>query len=79
MKNSGNFLIVLGALYAFHKLIGTEPNVNAWWIQVGLGVLLYWIGETTEHKAKQKRKAKIAQEMQDLHDRNEQWRKERGL
>lgn len=79
MKAIGETGLFLGGIYALHKLIGTEPNIDAWWMFIGLGLIMIWIGETTERKAKQKRQAKIAQEMQDLHDRNEQWRKERGL
>lgn len=29
MKAIGEFAIILGIIYGFHKLIGTEPNINA--------------------------------------------------
>ena len=79
MKNSGNFLIILGLLYSFHKLIGTEPNVNGWWLHIGLGMIVYSIGEAVENRARRKRLVEASRKMQDLYDRNEQWRKERGL
>lgn len=79
MKEIGNFLTIIGLLYASHKLIGTEPNVNGWWFHVGLGLLVYWIGAKIERAKKKQRDAELAARMQEYVDRQERWRKERGL
>lgn len=78
MKAVGEFTIILGIIYGFHKLIGTEPNINSWWVQITLGAIVYSIGELRERAEKRKQEAETMRRMQEVFNRQEQWRKQRG-
>lgn len=79
MKAIGEFSIVLGCLYGFYLLIGKEPNVEGWWIHIGLGAIAYGIGASFEIRQKHQREQKALKDMQAVVDRHEKSRKERGL
>lgn len=79
MKDAGSFTITVGAMYAFWTLIGHTPNLGLWWLYVIVGATIYYLGHRTEQARKRERQEKVTREMRELVERNERWRKERGL
>lgn len=79
MKDLGSFIITVGAMYAFWTLTGHTPNFDLWWLYVIVGATIYYLGHRAEQARKREREERTTRIMRELIERNEQWRKERGL
>lgn len=64
MKEIGDLLVTVGIMYAAHTLVGTQPNVEAWWAYIIIGSTFMWFGNWRAGKASRQRREEYEKYLQ---------------